>query len=122
MSEAVTRRFQVRVAHVVLQFHPGGGSIGTFALRLASYQRVAGINAEVVTLDRLPSNRTVKLPARDSVQGVPVRRIGYIGPSTYPLPLGVLSCIEPFDIVHVHGTGLAGHYLALTKIVHRKPL
>ena len=112
----------MRVAHVVPQFHPAVGSIATFALKLASHQRLAGVNAEVVTLDRLASNPSVRLPAHDSVQGVPVRRIGYVGSSAYPVALGVLSCVEPFDIVHVHGTGFFRRYLTLTKMVHRKPL
>lgn len=112
----------MRVAHVVPQFHPEVESIATFALRLARHQRLAGVNAEVVTLDRLLSNPSVELPAHDCVQGVPVRRISYVGSRAYPLALGVLSCIEPFDIVHVHGTGFFRRYLALTRMVHRKPL
>ena len=112
----------MRVAHVVAQFHPGMGSIETFVLNLASQQRLAGVNAEVVTLNALFSNPTVKLPAYDCVQGIPVRRTSYVGSSIYPLAKDILCCIEPFDIVHVHGAGFFCDYLALTKIVHRKPL
>jgi alpha-1,3-mannosyltransferase len=112
----------VRVVHVVSQFHPSAGSTEALVLKLARQQRLAGVNAEVVTLNRLPSNPTLRLPAYDCVQGVPVRRIGYVGSSKYPMALDVLACIQPFDIVHVHGAGFFSDYLALTKILHRKPL
>lgn len=112
----------MRVAHVVRQCHPGRGALETFVLSLAKQQRLAGVNAEVITLDRLFGDPGVRLPSYDSVQGVPVRRIGYVGSTRYPLALGILTCIEPFDIVHVHGTGFFCDYLALTQLAHRKPL
>src|SRR5438552_1861939 len=84
-------RFSVRIAHIVSQFHPGLGSTETFVLKLARQQRLAGVNAEVVTLNRLLSNPTSQLSAYDCVQGVPVRRIGYVGSSKYPLALDILA-------------------------------
>jgi exopolysaccharide biosynthesis WecB/TagA/CpsF family protein len=112
----------MRVAHVIPQFHPGIGGIETHVLELARQQRIAGVNAEVITLDRLRTKPGLRLSGYDSVQGVPVRRIGYVGWSGYPLPVGLLGSIDPFDIVHVHGAGSLSHYLAAARFFHRKPL
>ena len=112
----------MRVAHVVGQFHPGKGAVESVVLALAKQQRLEGVNAEVVTLDRLAKNPRVKLRPYDSVEGVPVRRIPFAGFLRYPIAPAILACIEPFDIVHVHGVGFFCDYLAATRLLHRKPL
>jgi alpha-1,3-mannosyltransferase len=112
----------VRVAHVVRQFYPGVGGLENFVLALAKQQRLEGVNAEVVTLDRLFTNLGTKLERYDNVEGVPVRRIGFSGSTRYPIAPDVLSCIKPFDIVHVHGVDFFCDYLAATQLLHRKPL
>jgi alpha-1,3-mannosyltransferase len=112
----------VRVAHVVSQFHPGRGEAESLVLALAKQQRLEGVNAEVVTLDRLATNPRVKLRPYDSVEGVPVRRIAFVGSEHYPIAPAIRPCIEPFDIVHVHGVGFFCDYLAATRLLHRKPL
>jgi alpha-1,3-mannosyltransferase len=112
----------VRVVHVVRQFHPGVGGLENFVLSLAKQQRLEGVNAEVVTLDRLYSKPSVRLLRHDSVEGVPVHRIGFSGSSRYPIAPEVLSHIEPFDIVHVHGVDFFCDFLAATRVLHRKPL
>jgi alpha-1,3-mannosyltransferase len=112
----------VRVAHVVSQFHPGKGELGGIVLALSKQQRLEGVNAEVVTLNRLFADPSAKLRRHDSVEGVPVHRIPFLGASGYPIAPEVLSCIEPFDIVHVHGDDFFCDYLAATQLLHRKPL
>jgi len=112
----------VRVGHVVRQFYPGVGGLENFVLSLAKQQRLEGVGAEVITLDRLYSEPSVRLLRHDSVEGVPVHRVGYIGSPRYPIAPAVLSCIEPFDIVHVHGVDFFCDYLAATRFLHRKPL
>jgi alpha-1,3-mannosyltransferase len=112
----------VRVVHVVRQFHPGVGGIESFVLALAKQQRLQGLDAQVVTLDRLFTRPAVRLPAHDSVEGVPVRRIEFSVSSRYPIAPGVRSCIETFDIVHVHGVDFFCDYLALVRWRHRKCL
>ena len=112
----------MRVAHVVRQFYPGVGGLESFVLALAKQQRLEGVNAEVVTLDRLFTNLGTKLARYDSVEDVPVRRIGFSGSTRYPIAPDVLSSIKPFDIVHVHGIDFFCDYLAATQLLHRKPL
>jgi alpha-1,3-mannosyltransferase len=112
----------VRVVHVVRQFHPGVGGIEAFVLALAKQQRLENIDAAVVTLNRLFTCTKDRLPSHDIVEGVPVVRIGYWGSTRYPVASRILSCITPFDIVHVHGVDFFCDFLALTQSIHRKPL
>jgi alpha-1,3-mannosyltransferase len=112
----------VRVAHVVGQFHPANGALESSVLALVKQQRLEGVNSEVVTLNRLATNSRVVLRQYDSVEGVPVRRIAFWGSSRYPIAPGILPCLEPFDIVHVHGVGFFCAYLAATRLMHGKPL
>src|SRR5262249_2182823 len=119
---ARTRRKPLHVVHIVRQFYPSVGGLETFVLSLAKHQRLLGANAEVVTLDRLFRLPDVRLPEYDNVEGVPVRRIAYFGSRRYPIARGTLSCIEPFEIVHVHGVDFFCDYLAITQRSHRKCL
>jgi alpha-1,3-mannosyltransferase len=112
----------VRVAHVVRQFHPGVGGLEGFVLSLAKEQRAQGINAEVITLDRIFSDPDTVLPKHDRVDGVPVRRISYTGSRRYPFAPGVFSIIEPYDLVHVHAVDFFSDWLAATRWLHRKPM
>lgn len=112
----------MRVAHVVRQFHPGVGGLEGFVLSLAKGQRAQGINAEVITLNRIFSDPDTVLPKYDRVDGVPVRRIPYSGSRRYPIAPGVLSCIEPYDLVHVHAVDFFSDWLAATRWLHRKPM
>lgn len=112
----------MRVVHVVRQFYPGVGGLENFVLSLAKQQRLDGVNAEVVTLDRLFSNPSARLLRHDSVEGVPVHRIAFHGSFRYPIAPKILSSIEPYDIVHVHGVDYFCDVLAATRLLHRKPL
>lgn len=113
----------LRVAHVVRQFYPSTGGLENVVLNLARIQRAEhGIDAQVVTLDRLFSDPRRRLSPVDTVQGVPVRRMGWAGSSRYPIAPGVLRHIRDVDLVHVHGIDFFFDYLALTRPLHRKRL
>ncbi len=45
----------------------------------------------------------------------------FFGFSRYPIAPEA-PCIEPFDIVHVHGVDASRDFLAATRLLHRKPL
>jgi alpha-1,3-mannosyltransferase len=112
-----------RVAHVVRQFYPSTGGLENVVLNLARIQRAEhGIDARIVTLDRVFSDPRRRLAATDTLHGVPVRRIGWTGSPRYPIAPGVLGDIRDADLVHVHGIDFFFDYLALTRPWHRKPL
>lgn len=112
----------MRVAHVIRQFHPATGELANSVGPLAKHQRLLGINAEVITLNRQGASPSQRLPEFGCSDGVPVCRVGRADRGSYRLAASVLSAIEPFDIVHVHGTGGLANLLAYTRLIHRKPL
>ncbi|MDH5835571.1 glycosyltransferase family 4 protein [Luteimonas kalidii] len=112
----------MRVLHVVRQFHPSVGGMEEVVLNIARQHVKTGGVAEILSLDRLFTAPGQRLPARDEVEGIPVRRIGYAGSSRYPLAPSVLSGLADADLVHVHGIDFFYDYLAMTRMLHRRPL
>jgi alpha-1,3-mannosyltransferase len=113
----------LRILHIVRQFHPSIGGLEDFVLSLAKQQRKEGLSPEVVALNRTTAGSPdERLSPRDVVEGVPVRRIGYVGSAKYPVAPGILSHLSGFDLVHVHAVDFFCDYLALTRLFHRKPL
>jgi alpha-1,3-mannosyltransferase len=112
----------MRVLHVVRQFHPVVGGLEGVVHDLSVAQRRAGIEADVLTLNRDFRDVRNRLPEGDVVDGVPVQRIGYVGSKRYPIAPKVLSRLKPYDLIHVHGVDFFCDYLALTAPIHRKPL
>ncbi len=114
---------KLRVLHVVRQFYPSVGGLENFVMELTKMQRQSGLDARVVTLDRLfHSDRPRYLPTKEEISGVPVHRIGFIGSYKYPIAPAVLKHLHGCDIVHVHGLDFFADFLALTKIFHGKKL
>lgn len=112
----------MRVLHVVRQFHPSVGGLEGVVHNLSVEQRRAGIEADVLTLNRDFRDVRDRLPESDVVDGVPVQRIGYVGSIRYSIAPKVLSRLKPYDLIHVHGVDFFCDYLALTAPIHRKPL
>ncbi|MDD3183659.1 MAG: glycosyltransferase family 4 protein [Alphaproteobacteria bacterium] len=113
----------MRIVHVVRQYAP---SVGGFEDVVANLCRnlncIPGVEARVVTLDRIFTAPDKKLPAHEIVNGVDVQRISWFGSKRYPVALGILKAIEDADIVHVHAIDFFFDFLAVTKFLHRKPL
>lgn len=112
----------MRVLHVVRQFHPAVGGLENMVLSLARAQLRAGLQAEVLTLNRRFQNLDTVLPSRDCVEDIPVRRIPFRGSRRYPVAPQVLSHLEDFDLVHVHGVDFFADFLSATAPWHRKPM
>ncbi|WP_051202095.1 WecB/TagA/CpsF family glycosyltransferase [Ferrimonas senticii] len=113
----------MKVLHIVRQFAPAIGGLENFVQCLVSEQRQHGIDAEVLTLNRIfHQDQQQRLPATATVATIPVRRIGYWGSYKYPIAPSVLKHLQSFDLIHVHGVDFFCDFLALTKLWHRKPL
>ncbi|MBW4022460.1 MAG: glycosyltransferase family 4 protein [Proteobacteria bacterium] len=110
----------MKVVHVVRQFSPSVGGLEDTVLSLTRAQRDRlNIDASVLTLDRLFTGSEV-LPAQDIVEGVPVRRMRWLGSSRYPVAPSVLRHLKGADVVHVHAIDFFFDYLALTRPLHRR--
>lgn len=113
----------VNVVHVIRQYHPSVGGMEDVVRNIAASQvSGTGQTASIVTLDRLFRNSDERLGKTDTVDGVPVTRLPYSGSSRYPLCPSVLPAIRHADVVHVHGVDFFFDYLAVTRLVHRRPL
>ena len=112
----------MRVVHVVRQFAPAVGGLENAVLSVCVALRRRGVDATVVTLDRLVTDPAKRLAATEVVSGVPVRRIPFKGSWRYPFAPSVLSHIKAADVVHVHGIDFFFDYLALTRPLHGRPL
>lgn len=112
----------MRVAHVVRQFPPSVGGLEEAVLKLGGTLQARGVDIRVVTLDRIAKGGPGRLPARDMIDGLAVHRIPFRGSWRYPVAPGVLREIADVDLVHVHGIDFFFDFLALTRVVHGKPL
>ncbi|QIZ78446.1 WecB/TagA/CpsF family glycosyltransferase [Ferrimonas lipolytica] len=112
----------MRVLHIVRQFSPAMGGLENFVKSLVLEQRSNGIDAEVLTLNRVFHQQAETLPAADCIDGIPVTRIGYRGSYKYPIAPTISSYLSSYDLIHVHGVDFFVDYLALTAPFHGKPL
>jgi alpha-1,3-mannosyltransferase len=113
----------IKVAHLVRQYYPSVGGMEDVVQNIARHQMEHHQHVPtIVTLNRLFRNSTEILPAEDVVNGVRVVRLPYSGSSRYPLAPDVLRHVRDADVIHVHGVDFFYDYLALTKMIHRKPL
>jgi alpha-1,3-mannosyltransferase len=114
---------QLRIVHVVRQFHPAVGGFESVVFELAATQVAGGHAVRVVTLDRLFKAATAeKLSPREVVAGIEIIRIRFFGSTRYPIAVGVLKHIGDADIVHVHAIDFFFDFLAWTKPLHRRKL
>lgn len=112
----------MRILHVVRQYAPGIGGLEGYVAMLARHQQQMGHDVRVLTLDRIFDGEEGRLPARETMDGVPVERIGWRGSSRYPIAPGVLRRLDDAEIVHVHGVDFFLDWLAATRLIHRKPI
>ncbi|WP_298445076.1 WecB/TagA/CpsF family glycosyltransferase [uncultured Ferrimonas sp.] len=112
----------MRVLHVVRQFSPAMGGLENFVKSLVLEQRQQGLDAQVLTLDRIFHQNDPALPHQDTIDGIPVHRIPYRGSYKYPIAPTVLKHLSNVDLVHVHGVDFFADFLALTAIKHQRKM
>lgn len=113
----------MKVAHVVRQYLPSIGGMEEVVRNLVQYQQSESrYDPSVITLDRVFREPGDPLPSRETLDGIPVQRLSFRGSERYPLCPQVLRTLRDADLVHVHGIDFFFDYLALTRLVHGKPL
>jgi alpha-1,3-mannosyltransferase len=110
------------VVHVVRQFWPNKGGLEDVVLNLCRRAVDAGYRIRVVTLNSLFSDPARALPEREQLGEIEIVRIPWRGSSRYPIAPSVLDHIRDADLVHVHAIDFFFDFLAITKILHRKPM
>ncbi len=113
----------MEVVHIVRQYKPSVGGLEDAVQNLcACLAHREGIKVRIVTLDRVFTAPNKKLPQHEVLDGISVTRLSYFGSSRYPIALQVLREIRSASLVHVHAIDFFFDYLALTRLLHRKPL
>lgn len=115
---------QLRILHVVRQFHPAIGGLESYVKNMAEHQINLGHRCAVLTLNRVFFGETGKLPATGIVGRIPIYRVPFIGRRRYFLPIVSPSFLRRFDVIHVHNTDVFFDYipvLALTGFL-KKPV
>ncbi|MBC7520694.1 MAG: glycosyltransferase family 4 protein [Sandarakinorhabdus sp.] len=111
-----------RITHVVRQFWPQNGGLEESVLQLCrTLRRDFDADIDVVTLDRTFSDG-VSHPPVDSVDGIPVRRIGFRGSRRYPLAPDIFDATSGADVIHVHAIDFFFDALALARPLRRIPM
>ncbi len=115
--------WSMEVVHVVRQYKPSVGGLEDAVQNLCDHlARCEGIRVRIVTLDRLFTAPHKRLPRHEVMDGIPITRLSYFGSSRYPIALQILREIWTASLVHVHAIDFFFDYLALTSVLHRKPL
>ncbi len=106
---------------MVRQFHPSVGGIERAVASLCDRLQRRGHECEVVTLERL-WNDPRPLPQTDIVDGLPVKRIPFVGGRRYFLAPQILRFATGQAIIHVHAIDFFTDFLAATRWRHHTPL
>lgn len=122
MSATAPSPTALKILHVVRQFLPNRGGLEDFVVNLAQQQRGAGHDVSILTCNRIFSQPDELLPSEATIDGLPIRRIGYVGSTRYPIAPAVIHHLGNADLVHVHAIDFFFDALALTRPLHRKPL
>lgn len=112
----------MRVAHVVRQYLPSLGGLEEVVRNLVQQQLQQGLQPYVITLDRVFKKSNQRLPQEEMIEGVQVIRIPYVGSDRYPIAVSVLKHLKQADLIHVHAIDFFYDFLALTRLIHGKPM
>lgn len=111
----------MKILHITRQFYPAIGGIETMVLELCRALLGMGHDVHIVTLDRLWGHKE-KLKSEETLEGIFIHRIPFIGNRRYAIAPKVLEYIYLADLVHLHSSDFFLDFLALTKVWHKKPL
>lgn len=110
------------MVQVVRQYAPSRGGLEDVVANLAKALPAHGFRTRVVTCDRLFTDTSRVLPARETIDGVEVIRIPWSGSTRYPVAPGVFGHIRDADLVHVHAVDFFFDALAWGRLFHRRPM
>jgi alpha-1,3-mannosyltransferase len=110
----------LKILHVVRQFYPMIGGIENYVLKLSAEQ-LKNNEVTVLTLNRSFVDGSV-LPEKETINGINIIRIPYIGSKRYPIALSSLKYLKDYDVIHVHCVDFFIDYLAITKLLHKKKI
>lgn len=112
----------MRILHVVRQFAPAVGGLESYVRSMVTRQQAAGHECVVLTLNQVFHGGQGILPENDVIDGIPVRRVPFVGFRRFFLPLISPAYFSRFDIVHVHNTDVFYDYVAALSLFFKTPI
>jgi alpha-1,3-mannosyltransferase len=98
------------------------GGFENYVRALCAHQRHQGLDPSVLTLNRIFHRPDTFLPAREVIDGVPVRRIPFRGARRLFLPLFNPAGLLAYDIVHMHAIDQLCDVVCASRLLFRRPL
>ncbi|MFA7456130.1 MAG: glycosyltransferase family 4 protein [Micavibrio sp.] len=103
----------IKILHVVRQYSPAIGGLETYVENMCRTQKDLGYECTVLTLNKLfQEHENGLLKEHETINGVHVRRVSFIGARRYFMPFISPFYFKKFDIVHVHNTDVFYDYIA----------
>lgn len=112
----------MKILHVVRQFEPSVGGLEAYVKTLCLYQQARGHICEVLTLNKIFNGQHGKLSSSQTIDGITIRRIGFIGHRRFFVPLVTPSYFRRFDVIHVHNTDVLFDYVAAIRTHIKVPI
>lgn len=112
----------MKILHVVRQFEPAVGGLESYVKNMCLYQQALGHSCEVLTLNRVFHSEHKQLKSRETINGIEVRRVPFVGHRRFFIPFIGLDYFRQFDVIHVHNTDFFFDYSAFLGLFLRKPL
>jgi alpha-1,3-mannosyltransferase len=112
----------MKILHVVRQFEPAVGGLESYVKNLCLHQQAEGHICEVLTLNRVFHSEHGKLKENETIDGITVRRVPFIGHRRFFIPFISLRYFKQFDVIHVHNTDFFFDYIAFLGQFLKLPL
>jgi alpha-1,3-mannosyltransferase len=110
------KKMKIKIFQACQNFYPVKGGIETLVLETSRELAKMGYEITVVTSNRTTEN-SKKLPAKEKISGINIRRFNFKKISRYKTSLDALKFLlsSDFDILHVHGIGFLSDIIPLVK-------
>lgn len=112
-KKAVSGDRPLKVLHVVRQFYPAIGGLESYVYSMVKNQQKLGYECQVLTLNKVFHGYEGELASEETIDGIPVKRVGFKGKRRYFIPMISPFYFKQFDLVHVHNTDMFYDYGAL---------
>jgi len=112
---------KIKVLHVVRQYAPSIGGLESYVQNLAQRQISMGYDCEVLTLNKIFHGGAESLPACETIDGVTIHRVPFLGMRRYFIPLVSPGFFKKYDVVHVHNTDMFYDYVGLCCFIMNVP-
>ncbi len=111
----------MKIVQVVNHFYPCKGGKESIVKDLALQLKKKGHDVEVLCLNKCADSNDV-LEAESEWNGIKVKRVGFLDLKFLKVGFPSLGALREADVVHAHGICFLTDFLAIAKLLYKKPL